>query len=197
MRITRGSLATVACLVLAMSTLQGDRRSFAYSEVIVPGATMTNAAGINAGGHIVGTYKDAKNISHGYLLAGDQLTTIDYPNAAATEARGIGPGGAIVGIYWMPSEVGVPAAMHGYLWTPDGVFTDVNSPDHMIFTIADVLGFQFHPGDDPQQQLLDYLGQRQLLLILDNLEHLLDGAGLLSAILRHARRVQWFPRVAE
>ena len=114
-----------------MSTLQGDRRSFAYSEVIVPGATMTNAAGINAGGHIVGTYKDAKNISHGYLLAGDQLTTIDYPNAAATEARGIGPGGAIVGIYWMPSEVGVPAAMHGYLWTPDGVFTDVNSPDHI------------------------------------------------------------------
>ena len=110
MRITRAALATVAGLALAMSVVRGDERSFVYSEVVIPGATLVNAQGINAGGDIVGTYKDAAKVSHAFVLKGDMLTTIDYPNAAATEGRGIGPGGAVVGTYWMPAEVGVPAA---------------------------------------------------------------------------------------
>ena len=39
-------------------------------------------------------------------------------------------------------------------------------------------------------QLFDYLRQKQLLLIVDNLEHLLDGAGLLAEILRTAPGVK-------
>jgi DNA-binding SARP family transcriptional activator/predicted ATPase len=41
-----------------------------------------------------------------------------------------------------------------------------------------------------QAQLFDYLRQKQLLLIVDNLEHLLDGAGLLAEILRTAPGVK-------
>jgi predicted ATPase len=41
-----------------------------------------------------------------------------------------------------------------------------------------------------QQQLLDFLRRKQLLLIVDNLEHLLDGVGLLAEILHTAPGVK-------
>src|SRR5215831_14717969 len=31
----------------------------------------------------------------------------------------------------------------------------LNSPDFIVSTIADAVGFQFYPGSDPKQQLLD------------------------------------------
>ncbi len=36
----------------------------------------------------------------------------------------------------------------------------------------------------PQQQLLDYLRAKQMLLLFDNFEHLLDGAEVVAQILR-------------
>jgi predicted ATPase len=68
-------------------------------------------------------------------------------------------------------------------------FQPLNSSDFMVSTIADAVGFQFHPGDDPKQQLLGYLHGKTLLLVLDNLEHLSDGAELLSEILYAAPHV--------
>jgi predicted ATPase/Tfp pilus assembly protein PilF len=55
----------------------------------------------------------------------------------------------------------------------------------MVSAIADAIGFQFYPGGDPKQQLLDFLRDKALLLVLDNLEHLLDGVDLLPEILIH------------
>jgi len=40
-------------------------------------------------------------------------------------------------------------------------------------TVAQALGFSFYEGGEPGQQLLDYLRQKSLLLILDSFEHLL------------------------
>src|SRR5215813_13155443 len=42
------------------------------------------------------------------------------------------------------------------------------SPEFIVPTIADAIGFQFFQGGDPKHQLLDYLRERAMLLVLDN-----------------------------
>jgi predicted ATPase len=62
----------------------------------------------------------------------------------------------------------------------------VSLPDFLVPTIADVLGLEFHGARKPTERLLDYLREKELLLVMDNLEHLLQGVGLLTDILRNA-----------
>ncbi len=49
----------------------------------------------------------------------------------------------------------------------------LNSPTTIVPAIANALGFTFLEGRTPEAQLLDYLRPRQMLLVLDNMEHLL------------------------
>ena len=56
----------------------------------------------------------------------------------------------------------------------------------IISAIAEAIGFTFYEGAPPQQQLLDTLREKQLLLILDNFEHLLAGATLVDSLLQTA-----------
>ena len=76
----------------------------------------------------------------------------------------------------------------------DGVFwvalQPLASPELLLPAIAEALQFQFLPGDDQKQQLFGFLGEKTLLLVPDNFEHLLDGADLLSDILAHAAGVK-------
>jgi predicted ATPase/DNA-binding CsgD family transcriptional regulator len=65
----------------------------------------------------------------------------------------------------------------------------LTSPDFIVPAIAECVGFQFD-GSDTRQQLLDYLCEKSLLLVLDNFEHLLDGVGVVSDILAAAPRVK-------
>jgi len=52
--------------------------------------------------------------------------------------------------------------------------------------IAQAMGFSFH-GEGPQEaQLIAYLRGKQVLLVLDNCEHLVEGAGLATRILEAA-----------
>jgi predicted ATPase/DNA-binding CsgD family transcriptional regulator len=63
--------------------------------------------------------------------------------------------------------------------------------DLIIPTIAARSGYQFQQdGREPKQQLLDYFRNKRMLLILDNIEHLLDGAGIVSEILENAIGIQ-------
>jgi predicted ATPase/DNA-binding CsgD family transcriptional regulator len=75
------------------------------------------------------------------------------------------------------------AFAHGAYLVP---LAAVSAPEHIAPAIADALGFAFYSPRDPQQQLLDYLRARQTLLVLDNFEHLLPAANLLSAWLEQA-----------
>ena len=59
----------------------------------------------------------------------------------------------------------------------------LDAPEFIISTVADTLGFQFGPSGDLKQQLFQYLREKTVLLLLDNFEHLLDGADLLTEIL--------------
>ena len=98
----------------------------------------------------------------------------------------IGPGG--IG----KTRLAIEAAQ-GFTFN-DGVYfvplQPLTSPDFVLTTIANEVGCQFQPGGDPHQQLINHFRQKSLLLVLDNLEHLLDAADLLSAILKSAPDVR-------
>ena len=63
----------------------------------------------------------------------------------------------------------------------------LDSAEFIVSAVADAVGFQFRPGEEPKQQLFHYLREKALLLVLDNFEHLLDGAELLTEILLSRR----------
>jgi predicted ATPase/DNA-binding SARP family transcriptional activator len=73
---------------------------------------------------------------------------------------------------------------------PDGLFfialATVNAPDGLAAAIAAAVNFSFYSDAPPEQQLLAYLGEKQMLLILDNFEHLLAGANFVSTLLTTA-----------
>ena len=99
----------------------------------------------------------------------------------------VGPGG--IG----KTRLALEAARH--FTAQDGIYFAALQPldsSHLIVSaIAEALDFQFYQmGGDNQQQLLNYLREKSLLLVLDNFEHLLDGAGLLSDLLAHAPNVK-------
>jgi len=74
---------------------------------------------------------------------------------------------------------------------PQGVwFVDlekIESPDYLVPAVANTLQFTLdnHSSNlEPRRQLLDYLSQQSLLIVMDNFEHLLDGAGFVTEILK-------------
>ncbi len=77
---------------------------------------------------------------------------------------------------------------------PDGVYfvplEAVESPSEIIPALCQALDFQpaeeSRVGRTTEAQLLDFLRRKQLLLIVDNFEQLLDGVGILARIHRSA-----------
>ncbi len=71
-----------------------------------------------------------------------------------------------------------------------GVFqvrlTGVRSAEEIVPAVAQAIGFSFYEGGEPRQQLAGYLRQKQMLLIVDNYEHLLEGVDVVADILRAA-----------
>jgi predicted ATPase/DNA-binding CsgD family transcriptional regulator len=76
----------------------------------------------------------------------------------------------------------------------DGVYfvplAPINSSEHLIQTIAEAVKFPLATHENPQHQLIRYLQKKQLLLVMDNFEHLLDGAEIISDILPAAPEVK-------
>jgi len=66
----------------------------------------------------------------------------------------------------------------------------LSSTDFLVSTIANSLGFSFHGREDPKIQLLSYLREKEMLLVMDNFEHLLEGAELVRELLQSACRVK-------
>jgi predicted ATPase/DNA-binding SARP family transcriptional activator len=68
----------------------------------------------------------------------------------------------------------------------------VSAAEFVVPAIASALSFSFYEqeGADARQQLLDYLQNKRMLLLLDNLEHLLDKVDLLADILDQALGVR-------
>jgi len=78
--------------------------SYSFTTVDVPGATNTNATGINNRGQIVGFYHDASG-DHGFVLSSDRrtFTTIDNPaGIGVTSLQGINDDGYVIGVFTNP-----------------------------------------------------------------------------------------------
>jgi len=79
-------------------------------------------------------------------------------------------------------------------WFEDGVFfvqlAPIRSTKDILQAIAEGLKFPIATYEDPERQLLRYLRGRELLLVMDNFEHLLDGVGIVSEILQAAPAVK-------
>jgi predicted ATPase/DNA-binding SARP family transcriptional activator len=113
----------------------------------------------------------------------------------------VGPGG--IGKTRLALQVAkahIGAFAHGIYFTP---LASVSSPEFIVSAIAEALDLPFDSRQDPKEQLLNYLREKEMLLVLDNLEHLLSlsilparggddhrrrpgGAELLVEILRRA-----------
>ena len=101
----------------------------------------------------------------------------------------VGPGGC--GKTRLAQEAGTIQVMN----FADGVFfvslAPLETSEAIIPTIANSIGFKFFSGkDDPHQQLLNYLREKNILLILDNFEHLLDSVELITKILQTAPKAK-------
>jgi len=65
-----------------------------------------------------------------------------------------------------------------------------SAPEFIIPVIAEALGFAFSGTSELKAQLFNYLRDKHILLVLDNLEHLLNGIELLDELLAFASRVK-------
>ena len=76
----------------------------------------------------------------------------------------------------------------------DGVFiaslAGTGSSEYMASSVAHSLGLTFTGPAEPRLQLINYLSNKQAFLLLDNLEHLLDGVDLVVEILENAPGVK-------
>ncbi len=73
---------------------------------------------------------------------------------------------------------------------PDGAcfvsLASLNSSAYLVPAIADGLGYVFQGQIEPRIQLLNYLRAKRALLVLDNVEHLLEGVELFAEMLECA-----------
>jgi predicted ATPase/DNA-binding CsgD family transcriptional regulator len=95
-----------------------------------------------------------------------------------------GPGGT------GKTRLAIQLATHLRQPFPGGVYfvalQPLNSPEFISATIATTLNLALQDQQDPTIQLLNFLRDKQMVLVLDNFEHLLDGVELVSALLDSA-----------
>ncbi len=77
----------------------------------------------------------------------------------------------------------------------DGLYfvplASASSPDFLVPTLADSLNISLDGKEEPQQQLINQLKNKKLLLVMDNFEHLIKRASLLTNILTHAPNIKF------
>lgn len=104
----------------------------------------------------------------------------------------VGPGG--IGKTRLAIEAALRTAREGIEAYLDGVFfvplASSEAGDMLVPALADALGFAFRGGQAPKMQLLNYLRDKEMLLLLDNFEHLLQEAAPLAEILASAPKIK-------
>ncbi len=96
---------------------------------------------------------------------------------------------SIVGIGGMgKTRLALEIALRQLHYWPKGVFivdlAPLTETAEILNAIASALSFQFYEGPPPLQQLIDFLQDKAVLLVLDNFEHLLEAVPTIDAILR-------------
>jgi predicted ATPase/DNA-binding SARP family transcriptional activator len=98
----------------------------------------------------------------------------------------VGPGGVGKTRLALQAAAGqLDAFPYGVYFVPLAPLSD---PEFIVPAVADALQFSFfqRKDQDPKKQLHNYLREKQLLLVLDNFEHLVTGVELLAGMLQVA-----------
>jgi predicted ATPase/class 3 adenylate cyclase len=99
-----------------------------------------------------------------------------------------GPGG--IGKTRLSIQAGISFLKHypfGAYFVP---LAPMNNPGDIWTGIASAINLPIYEGKPPKEQVLNYLKQKDLLLVLDNFEHLQSGADLVNDLLENAPHVQ-------
>src|SRR5947209_3128103 len=116
MKTTPRLLAALALgLLLGIPGLAAAQ--FDFTTVDVPGAVRTSAFFVNAQGQVAGVYRDAANVSHGFVWTNGDFTAIDVPGATLTSVIGINDHGQVAGVYGDTA-----GNLHGFVLS-QGVYT--------------------------------------------------------------------------
>ena len=112
-----------------------------YTLLDFPGATLTEAVGINDDGQVVGDYRDSEGRFHGFFWDAGLFLTIDvpFPEATLTAPNGINNVGQIVGFYFdnNVTEMFPNGHPHGFLYD-NGVFSSFNVPGASVTLPVDI-----------------------------------------------------------
>ena len=77
---------------------------------------------------------------------------------------------------------------------PQGIYfvalDRISSADQIVQAVADVLPISLASNEDPKSRIVEYLRDKKILLVMDNFEHVLEGATFVQDILRAAPQVQ-------
>jgi probable HAF family extracellular repeat protein len=119
MKLQTQLLVAVIMLASFAAAAETQPAAIKFEQIDITGALFTTATGINNSDDVVGYYVDASGITHGFMLSGNTVTTIDDPNGTATFCESINSSGAIVGEYTQAN-----GNNHGFLYQ-NGAFTDI------------------------------------------------------------------------
>ncbi|MFN0169124.1 MAG: hypothetical protein ACKV22_22090 [Bryobacteraceae bacterium] len=135
-----------------------------FVPIDFPGASSTQAWGINAHGEIVGYYVNPDTTVHGFSLKRGEFSSIDFPGASNTQAYGVNAQGDVVGSYAMAG------ATHGFVLA-GGRFTTIGPPGaassgpSSITASGEITGLCVHGGltrifvlKGDQYEVFDYPG---------------------------------------
>jgi probable HAF family extracellular repeat protein len=129
---------TVVVLAL-LSVRMGAGSGSTVSQIDGPGASFTDAAGINNRGEIVGSFQNGQGF-HGYVFRRGDFTILDAPvQGALTMALGNNDRGQVVGAYRSQG------LFHGFV-CERGTFTDIDAPQaeetflHVINNRGQIVG---------------------------------------------------------
>ncbi len=88
------------------------------------GSTNTFVVGLSSKNAVGGIYFDSTGSFHGFVRRASDgtITSFDAPNSRATSSNNIDPAGTIAGAYY------AGGAMHGYVRSPGGIFTEFDVP---------------------------------------------------------------------
>ena len=132
--------------------------------------------------NLVGRSEELAHLAAQLAEPGQRLHTIVGPG-------GMGKTRLAVEVGWLAATAHLGPFLHGVFFVPLAGVAAVEMAgfNALVTAVAEAIGYTFSRAGEPQAQLIDYLQNKKMLLVLDNLEHLMaNGRELILALLKAA-----------